>query len=305
MPNINTHMLVGLDVANTDKSLTKTKIEIPTTDISKMANGQDFTNSNKKLIDITHESKIDCFFIETIKYIKENNLRENANALAYLYGHIIHFVTDRVFHPYIYYFEHGSKKNLLVPTHFILEAVLDGIVLSLYGQKPSINKSLLNNKIYDEKTNELINNIYSNVYNYDNAVKLYKEGSRRLYLLSYATSTSYKLFKQMLPPVITSSYLKNNGLKDFSFLANDDHKTWRHFITGDVCNKSVKDLLELSKYLSLELINIANRYIYDYRPSLESVYNAFPNTSYSTGLKNIEYTPNACKYAVNFKQYIK
>ena len=37
-----------------------------------------------------HEKKTDDYFLALIDYIKKENLRENANAMAFLYGQIMH-----------------------------------------------------------------------------------------------------------------------------------------------------------------------------------------------------------------------
>ena len=63
--------------------------------------GQDLTFTRLSCFNATHKEDPTTFFIETINYIKNNNLENNELVMSYLYGHIAHYSLDKEIHPIV------------------------------------------------------------------------------------------------------------------------------------------------------------------------------------------------------------
>ena len=122
MPSSMTHTYFGLDVYNKLNTQSKEKISNSLEYFKLFSQGSDpfmFYNfllgkKAKMYSDvqgIIHTKKTREFFITTIKYIHENNLSNNPDVMAYLYGYICHYFLDLYTHPFIYYKSGKFKKE--------------------------------------------------------------------------------------------------------------------------------------------------------------------------------------------------
>lgn len=81
--------------------------------------------------DYTHNYKTKEFFLEMIKYIKQQGLYMNKSIMAYLYGHLGHYYLDKNVHPLVYYNSVNMKTASILPTHILIELYID----YYYGKK--------------------------------------------------------------------------------------------------------------------------------------------------------------------------
>ena len=72
-----------------------------------------------------HKKKVDIFFKNIFKFIKENKLENDSSITNMIYGFINHYTLDTIMHPYINY----QVKNLKIP-HTKIEFMLDAIYIN-------------------------------------------------------------------------------------------------------------------------------------------------------------------------------
>ena len=124
MPSSMTHTYFGIDVYNKLNKTSKNKIKDNIEYFKLFTQGSDpfmfyhffIGEKAKKIAKIQymmHTTKTREFFISTINYIHNNNLKDNSIIMSYLYGQICHFVLDSTVHPYIIYNTgmYDEKKN--------------------------------------------------------------------------------------------------------------------------------------------------------------------------------------------------
>ena len=107
MPSYGTHAIHAIDVSKEYSP----KIEINVDLLKRCAIGHDslILTQFYKCFKKAHVSDTNAFFISIMNYIKDNNLNEDMDAMAFLYGHIIHYALDVKAHPLIYYMTLNGK----------------------------------------------------------------------------------------------------------------------------------------------------------------------------------------------------
>ena|GEM_PF-1947968 len=226
-----------------------------------------------------HETKTDAFFLAMVAFIKENNLKANANAMAFLYGHIMHYALDTSAHPLIYYMATKHPAKFLVDAldaHTLLEAWIDS-----EREKALKAKDEAAGKTYDPKfpfrkraggsgIDALINTVYENVYGLKNAAAGYRNGIKIWKFYQFRMrSMMLKHVKEYVP--------------DFEAMLNPNCETFRHPISGDDLSMSFQQAYDASIELACELVRAVNANIYDSADNEAMIKTAFAN-SYDSGL---------------------
>ncbi len=259
--------------------------------------------SNKKIKALghyAHKNKTQEYFLNIIKYIKNNNLENNSDILAYLYGSLTHYCLDSICHPYIFYKTgtyNSDDKNTIKyrGEHTHIEKDLDAI----YYQKEyhqeykycNVSKDIIKNPNFKNKLNETINYAYYETYNVNNIAKYYKNAIKKAKII-YTLFINDKFgFKENIYKIIDKITNKKLGyLEGYSthikpnleFL-NNSHKTWNHPCNiNEKYNYSFDDLMEISTQKCLNMINEINQALFD-RSNID-LKNIIPNISYTTGL---------------------
>jgi len=240
-----------------------------------------------------HEKNTDAFFLAMIGLIKENGLRENANAMAFLYGHIMHYALDTNTHPLIYYMSQRHPAKYLVPAlsaHTLFEAWFD-------AENEKEEKSKAENggnafdpkypfrkKVGEGKINDLIDAVYEKVHGQKKAAFGYQCGIKMWEFYQFHFRGS------MLKHV--KAYFS-----DFSDMLNRKGERFRHPVAGDYRDASFQQSYDQSVNLACELIMAVNANLYRGAGNEDTLKKAFGN-SYDTGLPWED--PRPKQY---FKQY--
>ncbi len=60
------------------------------------------SKKNRILAHTAHIKNTQDYFLYMIKFIKDNNLKDNIDLISYLYGSLTHYILDSTLHPYIF-----------------------------------------------------------------------------------------------------------------------------------------------------------------------------------------------------------
>ena len=222
-----------------------------------------------------HEKNTDAFFLAMIDYIKANGLKTNPNAMAFLYGHIMHYALDTCAHPLIYYMTEKHPANCFgaLEAHALFEAWVD-------TQREAEEKADAS-KTFDPKfpfrkrsgksgIDEMIDAVYADVHGLKKAAAGYRHG------IKLWAFYQFRLRTFLLGRV--SEYLP-----DFERMLNTKGETFQHPVTGEEMNMTFEQAFDASIDLACELVMAVNANIYDGADNRDALKLAFGN-SYDTGL---------------------
>jgi hypothetical protein len=289
MPSYKTHAIHGdILFPHMDK-----KVDINKEDLKVFCMGPDLIGAiNPSLFRTQHSSKTREFFITLLKEIKDNNLQDNEEVMAFLYGQLEHFVLDLVVHPLVYYMTEGLPNDHIVTGHGLVEHLIDDYVINQYGlSKGSFRKlGMVNDKTYD-----VINNTYEKVYNCFNVWVQYSAGIITLKLYDSVVRKDKTSIISTITDLINLGDVKYHDEKELAVpYLNLEHNTWFNPETGVAYNLSFDDLWLRASELYLDLIYDVNNYLYLDKPFNNQL--VMNNTSYLTGLP--------CEFGQS-KKYVK
>jgi len=121
--------------------------------------GGDLTKYSKCRYD-THHTKQEEFITKMIAYIKQNNLTNDGEVLGVLYGHICHYVMDKIMHPLVYKIDKSCVKDR--KNHTLIEGYIDNYLVN-YKYHYMVDK-YDNNEIFKGKVNKKITKMLDKVY---------------------------------------------------------------------------------------------------------------------------------------------
>lgn len=249
-----------------------------------------------------HKNKTQAYLINIIKYIKDNNLEDDSDCLAYLYGSINHYVLDTTIHPYIFYktgvFKKGNKEfHKYNSLHTKMEGILDKYFYDLNNnQKKYIYyRHYLNNFPKVKFKNELINAInyvFKITYKKDNIALIYYKSfnqGRLIFKFGVFDRFGIKKFIYKLLDLIrplkyrkityVSSYIRNIDKK----YLNLNKERWYCSAINDYCDLSIDELYTLSVKKSVFIIKEIDKMLKT-KVDIKKLRNIIPNLSYISGL---------------------
>lgn len=253
--------------------------------------GHDLTFINRNYFKETHTSNSSYFFINTIMYIKNNNLEKNELIMSYLYGHIAHYAFDITIHPFIGTILNDIKSKSIIKPHTYLECEMDKYLIKKYG---NINFSFMNKKIINDKTlKKLINTTYRSTYGFLNTSTLYKINIELIKKSKYSVNKMYNT-KYLFKKISRINAYDNNS--DFIKYMNTS-KLIKKLNMNNIFNSSIK--------LSSHIIKITNDYLYKNK-DISILYKVFDGTPYDIGvIENIDYNYNEIPLKYNLPLIIK
>lgn len=253
--------------------------------------GQDLTFLNRSYFKETHTSNSRKFFINTIKYIKDNNLQNNELVMSYLYGHIAHYTFDITIHPFVGEVLNEIKSKSVIKPHTYLECEMDKYLIKKYGK---IDFSFMNRKIINDKVlRNMINTTYRTTYGFLNVSHLYEAYILLIKILKYIVNKMYNS-KKMLKSISRINSYDNNS-KFIKYM--NSSKILKKINMNNIFNSSIK--------LSLNIIKITNDYLYKNK-DISILFKAFDDTPYDIGvIKDINYNYNEIPLKYNLPLKIK
>lgn len=232
-----------------------------------------------------HEKSTDAFFLAMIAYIKAHDLRQDAHAMAFLYGQIMHYALDTCTHPLIYYMTQRHPAKFLVSAlgaHTLFEAWVD--TEKEKEAQVTDRKFSFRTTVGGGGIDPLIDAVYEKVYGLKKAAAGYRRGIK--------IWEFYQLH-------LRSAMLKHvrNYLPDFQKMLNPDGEKFPHPVSGDILETTFQEAYDRSIDLACALILAVNANIYDDADNEDLLKKSFGN-SYDTGLAWDD--PRRKQY---FKQY--
>lgn len=281
MPALYTHYVFGQDVLNNlDKNIQK-DIKDNITYYNMFNQGFDNLyyyhykwNFYKTLGIKAHKKKIDIFFENTFKFIKENSLENDSTITNFIYGIINHYTLDTLLHPYINY----QVSNLNIP-HSKIEFMLDRNIWN--NEKNSFFKVLIPKLKFNSNLINLINYVFKNTHNIDNIGKAFNRSHNNgYYIYRYFINDKLGIKTYLYKIVDFITPFKDIKLHENTFymkkfderLLNKEKLSWHHPNNKDeIYNYSLEELYNISLKISLKLNNLAYEILHNKKDTKELI----------------------------------
>ena len=314
MPSSMTHTYFGMDVYEELSAKSKKLIDSKVEYFKLFCQGSDpfmfyhflLGKKAKEMTEIQekmHQEKTQKFFLNTIQYIHEHKLQNDAEAMTYLYGYICHYYLDLYAHPYLYYksgiFRKRNKNTYKYNgLHQQIEYAIDLYFISKRETdnpaKFKIHHGIFGNASFSSPLKDLINYSIGTTYSIDNSVNKYWSSIQYMKKFFYIANYDpygiklkfYKLIDKFKPKRIVkfeelSFYNRYDEVDDYLNL--ERHKWCYPWDKRKVFTSSFLDLYEVALKDAVSTIkdvtNILDNKILD----LKRIKQLFPNLSYVTG----------------------
>lgn len=296
-----THAFFAIDVYNSLNQKLKTNLKDYQNNLKTFGQGHDvFSFSNKHKSNEFHNNNTRDFFINTINYIKNNNLNDNYEILSYLYGYICHYVLDKSIHPFVAY-KTGNYVKKYKNTykyrckHSDMETYLDSYMINMKENmepgKFKSHKYCLEPYKFSKELNDVIDYSFYSTFNLKKANKYYRQGIRRMhYLYPLLRNDKYGIKKKIYRIVdkITPKYSYKFSPISFAYKPNEkdyylnlDRKEWNHPMYKDEkYHTSAIDIYNNSIKEAKSIIENVDKYLCGKDIDLNII---FDNSSFSTG----------------------
>lgn len=241
-----------------------------------------------------HQCNVREYFELLINIVKDNNLKYNPQAIAFLYGQIIHYSLDVILHPFIYYVTCGSgtknglKGDYLLDWHCLFEMWMDNYAFAEF-MPHSDNMAHFYKKmtLTDKKLIQSLNKLYYLIY-----------GARHIgikFVTGYASATILEGVQNLSivgNPIIKNKLgdMKNDIDKvERVKMILDKNTTYHHPVTNVAQAFDFKKMWFKSVNEALEIISRINDFLY-HGKSFEEIAQQLgyitDNLSYNTGCKS-------------------
>lgn len=259
--------------------------------------------SNPKLGSRAHGYNTNVYFANMINYIRNNNLTNNSDVLAYLYGSICHYVLDSTIHPYVYYYTGKYKRNVKETykyrgQHSYMEYMLDVILYKekynkeLY--KVNISKEIFPKLKFSLELQNILDYTFKKTFDYNNGYKSINRGRRNFkFAMKYGMSSRFGFRKMLLKAIDALHIVKDKKLSYCNFhikkidksVLNLEHRKWCYPIDKSVSfHYSFFDLYDVSIEKARRIINSLNEALEKSDSDIKKVLREIGNNSYRTGL---------------------
>lgn len=247
-----------------------------------------------------HENKSQEFFINLLKYIKDNNITDS-DSYSFLFGFICHYALDSTIHPYIIYktgiFKKGKPSTYKYNNvHAFMETFIDNdMVRRRLKTNPyffDASKFCFDIRPFSNELNKTINYTFYNTFKIRDMSSIYYKSLKQMKMslrLFRMDPYGVKKFIYKLVDSFTSrgtfrfeaiSY--NYPLVDRHNYLNSNNSLWRYPTAYDMTsNESFVDLYLKSIKLAKVLYCASYDYLNGKNIDLEKIFN---NNSYVSGI---------------------
>ena len=262
-----------------------------------------FTNKSS-LGHFAHNNNVNLYFQNIITYIREHDLINNGDVLAYLYGSICHYVLDSTVHPYIYYktgkYKPKNKKTYKYKgMHAYYEYMIDAAFYETRNLKPiyrrALSKELFPKIVFEPELKKIIDYTYLNTFCVSNMSKYIIKGKRNYAFVMKHIMESRLGIKSFFYKIIDKTKLVkrwtlNNNCyyikKIDKRVINLEHKKWFYPVDKKMnYHYSVYDLYDLAIEKARVLINLINESLTEDDKTIKKVLKEIGDLSYTTGKK--------------------
>lgn len=248
----------------------------------------------------SHNNQSQDFFINLLRYIKDNNIKD-VDTYSFLVGFISHYVLDSIVHPYIFYrtgnFIKGDSSTYKYNgIHHFMETFLDNDMirrrLKINPYKFNISKFCFCLKPLSNELNRTIDYTFYNTFKVKNMSKIYykslKEMKRDINLFRRDPHGFKRNIYKFIDTFTTDGTFRLEAvsyyypLKDKHNFLNSNHSLWRNPVVYNITSKeSFIDLYLKSIKIAKVIVCASFDYLDGKDIDLEKI---FTNNSYLTGL---------------------
>ncbi len=325
MPSSVTHSYFSVDVYNRIDKNIKNKLKNNIEDLKTFSQGPDpyffydfhLTKRSKEIYKINysmHHKKINDYFLSLINYINDKKYYSNGQVMAYLYGHICHFVLDTTIHPLtIYNTGIYDKKNKQTykynGLHEEMEYYIDIYLIynreNILPKDYKVYKNIFNIKKLNIQLKHLIDNVIKDVYGFDNGSDIYYKSimdmKRFYFVFNYDRYGIKKCIYKIMDFICKNRCVKKSELSfhvhpnSKLFYLNNSKDVWNH--PCDINEKydfSFTELYIKAIKKAINIINEVDKMLKGKNIDSDRIKNLFGNLDYATGKDcslNLE-----CKY---------
>jgi len=313
MPSTMTHNYFALDVYERLNHDIRDKLKNNLEDLKTFAEGPDLFFFYNKMIgkkssnirnfgSFIHRNNTRDFFINTITYIKENNLENNSQILAFLYGFVCHYILDSTTHPFVFYktgiFDKNKKETLKYNgLHHEMEFYID--IYMIY-QKEKITpktfkfyKEIANTKKINNELKQLLDSVFKLTFNKKNVSKILIKSIRDMksffHLFVYDRLGFKKKFYQFVDFLTPKKTIRvtplsfNVAPKMKVHYLNLEKEEWYHPMDNlEISNLSFIELYRIGIDKAVAMIEKIDKILTENK-NLKLLEDIFLNTSYITG----------------------
>ena len=250
---------------------------------------------------VFHRNKSQEYFVNLIKYIKENEFYIDMDVCSYLAGMICHYVLDSTVHPFVIYktgkFDKKRRNTYKYNNvHEFMEIFIDNDMIKrrehINPYTFRLDKYCFNLRKFSPKLNACIDVSFMKTFEIKNMSKIYYKATKQmkniLYLFRRDVYGTKKFFYKIIDTFTTKKMFRfecisyHYPLEDRHNYLNNDHSLWRNPTSYNMTsNESFVDLYVKSIKMAKVLICASFDYINGKDIDLEKI---FDNTSYVTGL---------------------
>ena len=260
-------------------------------------------NKGKILQKKMHTEKTKNYFISVITYIHKNNLSNNPEIMAYLYGYICHYYLDLYAHPFINYqaglFNKNNQStyknnNKHAKIEYRIDSYIIKNILKKDPKKIKVHQYIFKLPTLTKNLKQMIKTTLHDVYSIKNGDILLKKSILSMKLFYRYFNYDPKGYKRKIYTKIDRITPKTfPKLKDLSYHTNNDgtkylnleHENW-HYPWYNSLKKETSffDLFEQAKQKSsLTIIEVTNL-LEEKKLNQKKLNQLFQNLSYVTGL---------------------
>jgi hypothetical protein len=254
----------------------------------------------RKLSAYTQNKKTKEFFINLIKYIKNNKLETNKQVMSFLYGFICHYFLDKTTHPYIIYksgeFNIKDKSTYKYNNnHHEIEVYIDCYLINKIKKtdhtKFKIHEFCFNKNDFSNELKKTIDYVFYKTYKFKYVSKVYEKSLNQMkFFYKYFRYDETKIKRYIysfidfltpiqIPKIKISSY--NIKLNKQNYL-NKNKNFWNHPTNKkEQYNYSFEELYLISKKDCLKAIKEVNKVLYENK-NITTLNKVFLNLSYKT-----------------------
>ena len=243
-----------------------------------------------------HQINTKNLFLNMIKYIKENNLENDYELRAFIYGFVAHYALDISIHPYANYkgnkFDKKDKSTYKNKgLHNKLEQYIDAYFINkrenIEAHKYKSYNYLFNYKI-SKNLSKMIDDVIFDTHNYKHASKAFIHSRFNMkFLYHLMRYDKYKIkyhIYRFIDKITPKYWIRFTPVSYYSPLDNDnyylnlDHKTWCYPIYRDMkSNKSVLEIYDDALNKAVDMIKTINTF------DMYKINEIFLNLSMSNG----------------------
>ncbi len=260
--------------------------------------------SREKLGHFAHKNHVNLYFQNIMRYIKDNDLINNGDVLAYLYGSVCHYVLDSTIHPYVYfkagrYYQNNKETWKYKGRHTYVEYMIDAYMYKEKNEKSivraKLSKEMFPTVEFDKNLRKTIDYAYMNTFCASGVSEEIIKGYRNYRFIMKHIMESHFGIKDFLYRLIDKlGIVKKWVLKNYSYyikeidesVLNLEHNKWFYPVDKKVSfHYSVNDLYDLCIERARTLINNIDEALNGDEKMVKEVLKDIGDLSYTTGKK--------------------